>query len=695
MGMLRALLSPAPQVEDCPTYITTVGALEKPGEFFFPPLGSLITAAARLMLALLEWHVRQRGGTFAFCDTDSMAIVATEQGGIIEIEGRGNDGRAIPQKIRALSWREVEEIAQAFESLNPYDQSAVPGSILKIEDVNFRDGKQVQLHALVAGTKRYAIFEHLPDGEVRITDQYSEHGLGHVLSPKEIRGGEDDWRRQVWDYIVRRELGLPADLSKWADRPAVGRHAITTRDLMKPFKRFNRGKPYEAQVKPFNFMSTVLHDAFTASRFKNGLRLVGPYEPDPDRWLRMKWLNLHGGELLRLAKGPYASKDTVGYQSYGNLIATHVHHKETKRTGPDGLPCEEHARGLLGRRTVRLLRVAHIGKEADRHEERDLVADVDDLITNYSHVLGEVEEQIIRPVLRTFLREVADATGIDLENLRKIASGKRKARRDTIRRIAAALAALCTAELKALGIQAPSRRLAAIKAYLDLRRRTGSLRPGTGENPDLWNLVRFALDNLSLREVAGESGISVATLKAIRDGAQPTASPPPALVAACAGVCMSKLRRANTKTPRSHPEILGLYRDLREQDLAKLASLEAELAALEAEQQADPHARFRYWHDLTECWKHSMVRTRYRGATVDNPRGPRSSWAKLRSVASILNAACTELGEKFGTFTGRVCHAAHERPRQIAQLEYRIHIIRGRLADGRLVLRGNAKDLPV
>lgn len=583
-------------------YLATASAVERPGTFFFPPLGALITAAGRLMLALLEWHVRQRGGTFSFCDTDSMAIVAAERGGVMEIEGRGNDGRAIPQKIKALSWREVEEIAQAFESLNPYERSAIPGSILKIEDVNFRDGRQVQLHAFVAGTKRYAIFEHLPDDEIRITDQYSEHGLGHVLSPKEVRGGEDDWRRQVWEYIVRRELGLPAELPDWAGYPAVGRHAITVRHLMESFKRFNQDKPYEAQVKPFNFMCTVLHDPFAASRFKDGLRLIGPFEPIADKWLRMKWLNLHGGQVLRLVGGPYATRDGVGYRSYGDLIATHPQHKETKLTGPDGLPCEERARGLLGRRTVRPLRITHIGKEADRHEERDLATDIDDLITDYGSTPYGIEERIIRPALRTFFRDVAAATGNDPENLRKIANGKRKAQTETMRRIIAALATICVAELKALGIQPPRRRLAAIKLYLDLS--------------------------------------SV----------------------------------------------------LREKDLVRLSSMEAELALLEAEQRADPHGRFRYWHDLTDCWKGPAVRTRYRRATMENPRGHRSSWAKLRSVEGILREACAEMGEDFKTFSSRVCHAVHDRPCKVAALRRKVRDLREYLAEGRLSPRTRFED---
>src|SRR5207249_2223964 len=156
------------------------------------------------------------------------------------------------------------------------------------------------------------------------------------------------------------------------------------------------------------------------------------------------------------------------------------------------------------------------GKEADRHEERDLAADLDDLITSYGNLPGEIEERIIRPALRTFLHEVADATGIDVENLRKITRGKRKARRNTSRRIVIALAALCAADLKALGVHAPRKHLAAIKTYLDLRTRMGSPRDGTGEDPSLWNVLHFVLDNLPLQEVARRSGISVVSFKAIR-----------------------------------------------------------------------------------------------------------------------------------------------------------------------------------
>src|SRR5208282_2903919 len=45
---------------------------DAPGEYCFPPMASLITGAARLMLALLEHSICELGGAYAMEDTDSM-----------------------------------------------------------------------------------------------------------------------------------------------------------------------------------------------------------------------------------------------------------------------------------------------------------------------------------------------------------------------------------------------------------------------------------------------------------------------------------------------------------------------------------------------------------------------------------------------------------------------------------------------
>jgi hypothetical protein len=132
---------------DASPFSCKVRGAEVAGEFCFPPFASLITGGARLMLALLEKCVTDLGGTYAMEDTDSMAIVATEHGGLVDCPVGYHRKKNGDAAVRALSWKQVAGTAERFKLLSPYDKSAVPGSILKIEDDNFcpKTGKQRQI----------------------------------------------------------------------------------------------------------------------------------------------------------------------------------------------------------------------------------------------------------------------------------------------------------------------------------------------------------------------------------------------------------------------------------------------------------------------------------------------------------------------------------------------------------------------
>jgi hypothetical protein len=65
------------------TFPTATTKPERPGPYFLPPIAALITAGARCMLAMLERCVTDAGGAYAMEDTDSMAIVATRDGGLV------------------------------------------------------------------------------------------------------------------------------------------------------------------------------------------------------------------------------------------------------------------------------------------------------------------------------------------------------------------------------------------------------------------------------------------------------------------------------------------------------------------------------------------------------------------------------------------------------------------------------------
>ena len=101
------------------------------------PIASLVTAGARLLLALAEKLVHDAGGEVAYCDTDSLIVIASKRGGLVPCTGgpyRMKDGR---RAVRALSWRDVDHILHDLAALNVYDRSVVAGSSFKLEDENF------------------------------------------------------------------------------------------------------------------------------------------------------------------------------------------------------------------------------------------------------------------------------------------------------------------------------------------------------------------------------------------------------------------------------------------------------------------------------------------------------------------------------------------------------------------------------
>src|SRR5207237_4438381 len=111
---------------------TTTFTPEDPGEWCSPPLAACITGAARLMLALLQRAVHDAGGSYVFCDTDSMAIVAAETGDLLGCLGGPHQLHNGSDAVRALSRDQVIAIVDRFAALNPYDHAVVPGSVLKI-----------------------------------------------------------------------------------------------------------------------------------------------------------------------------------------------------------------------------------------------------------------------------------------------------------------------------------------------------------------------------------------------------------------------------------------------------------------------------------------------------------------------------------------------------------------------------------
>ena len=358
--------------------------IEEPGKYFHPLLGTLITGAARLMLAIAESLCFAKGLDWAFCDTDSVAIAKPD----------GMD--------QAEFFVRAQSICDWFSPLNPYEKK---GSIFKIEDANFpiqvsADGPKFEpLYCFCISAKRYALFNLGKSGEI-IIRKASAHGLGHYLAPYEAddapesipapsvaldKIGVDRWHYDLWHTIIRAALdGHPdqVDLSyhQGLNRPAASRYGATTPALLAWFKTFNAGREYGEQAKPFNFLL-----AFQA---RQQLTLPDGEEWKPKRGRPRKAypvrpvapFSRNVGEAAKIA----FDRET-GKAVEPGLLMTYAEALGQYHLRPEAkfLNGEHTDSGRTERRHVIALQVLHIGKEANKWEEQYFLGPDDEAEIEY------------------------------------------------------------------------------------------------------------------------------------------------------------------------------------------------------------------------------------------------------------------------------------------------------------------------
>jgi DNA polymerase elongation subunit (family B) len=397
--------------------------IEEPGKFFHPLLATLITGAARLMLAIAESLCFQRDLDWAFCDTDSMAIAKPDEMG------------------EAGFFEQARSICEWFSPLNPYEKK---GSIFKIEDANFpianseEEPKFEPLYCLCISAKRYALFNAGKFGEI-IIRKASAHGLGQYLAPYEEEDapgsipppsvpldaiGVDRWQYDLWHEIIRGALeGRPDEVGlsyhEGLNRAAASRYGATTPALLKWFQTFNHERAYADQVKPFNFLNAFqarlqlgLSDADQSAISKRGrprkqsaIRPVAPFDKDMHKAARL---------VFDRETGSSVRADTLA--TYAEALAQYHLRPEAKFLNGNFFD-----RGRTERRHVIAVQILHIGKEANRWEEQYFLGPDDDAEIEYGD--GQTADE-----LDLSLRELCRELG-EREAARKLAISRTALRR--------------------------------------------------------------------------------------------------------------------------------------------------------------------------------------------------------------------------------------------------------------------------
>lgn len=351
---------------DAVPYDRCPSKIEAPGLHFHPLLATLITGAARLMLAITERLALDKGLEWAFCDTDSMALAKPDGMGLDEFADK------------------VKAIIDWFDELNPY---AFGGSILKSEVVNFAldgNGALAPLYCFAISAKRYALY-NLDGDRKPILRKASAHGLGHLRAPYDARNpaigiappqdslekiGVELWQHDLWIKIIEAAYSdhpERVDLSYHPalQLPAISRYAATSPAILRWFKHHNAGRDYADQVKPFGFLTALSMKVIAATETmidgpQRRKPNAGPIQPvsafttDP---------KIAAATAFDRNSGAPVPADKL--RTYAQCLAQYHLHHENKFLHGDYLDS-----GTTQRRHVQMLHVANIGKEANDWERQ-------------------------------------------------------------------------------------------------------------------------------------------------------------------------------------------------------------------------------------------------------------------------------------------------------------------------------------
>jgi hypothetical protein len=292
------------------------------GRFSHPIVSTMLTAGARLLLAMAEVWLCRHGGYYAFCDTDSMAV-------------------------SPFHWKKLQVY---FEPLNP-----MPGEpFLKLEDENNDEhGNPRQLWFYGISAKRYVLYCIDEKGEP-IPVKWSSHGLGHLLHER-----ESEWEKELWTNILRHALGRVTKeqlLEQYASEYAVTKFAITKPSLLGRVKAI-KGKSCISQPRPYSFFlvgsPTMLgpngNPIIPMTAFTRKYKLA-PYQP---------FVNAKTGKLCKEATELY-------WKTLMKTVEEYIDHPESKFE--NGQHC-----GTMCRRHLRVDSILYIGKEANELEETQIL----------------------------------------------------------------------------------------------------------------------------------------------------------------------------------------------------------------------------------------------------------------------------------------------------------------------------------
>jgi len=502
------------------TTYNAIGETEILGRFANPFIAPHVTAGGRLLLAIAEKLLQQRGCCVAWVATDSITVVTTQETAGVGAPSlpAGRDGAGVPDRvkipapseeqlqeqydIRPATHEDIAYVQNAVNMLNPYPRDVIP-QLLKREDDKCGWGYSIS-------PNRYCIIGR--DGELK---HWTEHGLGALITPN----GESlqDFARTLWTAVLTDETP-----PEWERTLARRKVPIRTPAEWKLIRE------YYPDVSPFNFLQRVKPAWVLGNRRLTGewRALYAPYRDTDKASLKLTWIAKHPDGTTEKVKVKPADPDDLGTTSYDripvetlySLYRNFANHTDPRMTTPQGEMVHGNTAGVLSTQPLLIKEVYPIGREHNRLE--DEAHDLPEPITLFTGdpEINQTPDNTCNAAVQNAIEKltpypndlVAKALGVSPRAWKNYKSGARQPGTPTARKIIAVSVSLPDLP--------PPTRADRRSLLLNIIRQEETSAPCDEE---ILQQTREIIGTVGLRAYAKAAGIDPAHLSAALNGKRP------------------------------------------------------------------------------------------------------------------------------------------------------------------------------
>jgi hypothetical protein len=162
---------------------------------------------------------------------------------------------------------------------------------------------------------------------------YMDWDISHNTFSREPKEGAK-WHKRFWEDILNVHFHpekLPDVLEKYENYAAISKLAVSTGTLLTRFKKINKGKTFDKQIKPFNFM--LVGNGSKAGVDGEKTKPIAPFNKNPQIVVEKEFIDYNTGNTLQ---------GREFWKPLSDVFLDYIDHPEAKFEGDVGVLQRRH-----------------------------------------------------------------------------------------------------------------------------------------------------------------------------------------------------------------------------------------------------------------------------------------------------------------------------------------------------------------